>query len=489
MPDVWTPRIVARKALHSILALGVRQLLAQGLNVLGAIFLARLLSPAQFGVYAIIVFVRSFLVAFGDAGLAGSLIRQPEEPSEEDYRTVFTCQQVMVVVVAIGFWFACPLIARMYRLPVSDAWVFRLVDLSLVCSSFQVIPSVRLERNLAFHKVAIIEVSMAAVFNGTAVFLASKGWGDMSFAWGLLLRSLAGALLANMISPWRIRWSISLARVREHLQFGIPYQGIAFVSLLKESIGPVFIALLLGTTEMGYVNWANMVAVFPLLILPVLQRVYMPAFARLQDNPKSLSHFIEKILQATNGLVAPLAVFTLVFIRPITSIGFGNKWLVALPLLYLFWSSNPFTATSAPVLSLLNALGRSRTALLFALLWMAGTWVIGAPMILLMGAIGYAFATLVVNFTNIALFRVAQANVKFSILRSAAPPWLLASALGLAAFLLRSVLPHSTLVGLSASLTGYVIIYLLAALALYRAEIRSAWILFWGSKWDVVSPQ
>src|SRR5579883_2879486 len=68
----WTPREVARRAIHSVLALGVRQIVAQGLNILGAIFLARLLTPAEFGIYAIIVFIRGFLSAFSGAGLAAS---------------------------------------------------------------------------------------------------------------------------------------------------------------------------------------------------------------------------------------------------------------------------------------------------------------------------------------------------------------------------------------------------------------------------------
>src|SRR5579875_2302780 len=237
--------------------------LPEGLNILGAIFLARLLTPAEFGIYAIIVFIRGFLTAFSDAGLAASLIRQPVEPDEEDYRAIFTFQQMMVLGVAVPFWLACPLVAHLYKLPVHDAWVFRLVDLSLLCSSFQVIPSTKLERDLAFHKIAVIEISMALVFNGVSVFLAYQGWGEMSFAWGLFLRSIIGAGLANAIRPWRIGWRWDWKRIREHMRFGIPYQGIAFISLMKDSIGPTLIAIFLGAAEMGYVNWAIMITYYP----------------------------------------------------------------------------------------------------------------------------------------------------------------------------------------------------------------------------------
>jgi O-antigen/teichoic acid export membrane protein len=483
----WTPREVARRAIHSVLALGVRQIVAQGLNILGAIFLARLLTPAEFGIYAIIVFIRGFLTAFSDAGLAASLIRQPVEPDEGDYRAIFTFQQMMVLGVAVPFWLACPLIAHLYKLPVHDAWVFRLVDLSLLCSSFQVIPSTKLERDLAFHKIAVIEISMAVVFNGVSVFLAYQGWGEMSFAWGLFLRSIIGAGLANAIRPWRIGWRWDWERIREHMRFGIPYQGIAFISLMKDSIGPTLIAIFLGAAEMGYVNWAIMITYYPLLVLAVLQRVYLPAFARLQRNPESLSRAVEKVLLATNGIVAPAALATLVFIRPITSFIFGEKWLVAVPLFYVFWAGNLFTATSAPLQSLLNALGFSKTTFLFAVTWAVGTWVIGAPLILLIGAMGYAVATLGINFTNLLLFRIAQSRVRFKLISVVGPVWGVAGLLALAVLLVRSVLPLGSSGGLAACIALYAGSYMLVCGSLYRTEIRRIWSLFWRSQWEPAS--
>ncbi|MGH9356059.1 MAG: oligosaccharide flippase family protein, partial [Terriglobia bacterium] len=351
-----------------------------------------------------------------------------------------------------------------------------------------VIPFVRLERVLAFQKIAIIEVGAAAVFNCVAVGLAWKGWGDISFAWAILAKSVTGAVLANIFSPWRIGLSTHWERIRRHLRFGIPYQGISFVSLVKDSIGPMLIGLLLGTAEMGYVNWATMVAVYPLLILTVLQRVYLPAFSRMQSRPETLAKFVEKTIWATNAIVAPAAILTLVFSTPITAVVFGTKWLVALPLLYVFWFSNIFAATSQPVFSLLNALGRSQTTLFFATVWMAGTWLLGAPLIFAIGAMGYAIATLAVNFTNIALFRIAQKQVSFRVLSTVGPVWLWASGLGLIAFLLEQFLPVSNFWGLAVGGGSYAIIYCVGAFIFYRNDIRKAWALAWQKNWGPASP-
>ena len=70
--DNLAPQSVARKTLHGAFALGIRQILVQGTRILGGIFLARLLTPAEFGIYAIVLYLQTFLTAFGDAGLAAS---------------------------------------------------------------------------------------------------------------------------------------------------------------------------------------------------------------------------------------------------------------------------------------------------------------------------------------------------------------------------------------------------------------------------------
>ncbi len=135
--------------------------MVQGLTILGGVLLARILSPAEFGLYAIITFVMNFLKAFSDAGLGASLIRHPTEPTVEEYRAVFTVQQVLVALIVLLFWLTAPIVAHAYHLPNRDAWLFRLVALSLLATPFQVIPSIRLERRLSFDKLAMVALAQA----------------------------------------------------------------------------------------------------------------------------------------------------------------------------------------------------------------------------------------------------------------------------------------------------------------------------------------
>src|SRR6188508_3013008 len=109
------PAAIAKKALRGALALGARQVVVQAVNLAGGISLARLLTPAEFGVFGIVTFVLSFLTTLGDVGLGASLIRQHSEPDEHDYRVIFSAQQALVSLVVIAFWVAAPFLAAAYH--------------------------------------------------------------------------------------------------------------------------------------------------------------------------------------------------------------------------------------------------------------------------------------------------------------------------------------------------------------------------------------
>ncbi len=446
----------------------------QGMAFAGGVLLARLLSPAEFGLYAIVTFLLTFLIAFGDVGLAASLVRQPDEPAEEDYRSIFTVQQTLVGCVIILFWLCAPLIAGAYHLPGHDVWVFRLLALSLLCTSFQVIPSARLERHLCFDKLAMIEVGMSFVFYGTAVLLAWKGVGGLSFAIAILARSLTGAVLVNCISPWRLRWHWDWQRARVHMKFGIFYQGVQLIGLATSSFTPFFIGLLLGTAAVGYINWAQMVSGYAVAGLMVLQRVYLPAFSRLQVEREALSQFVEQVIRAANALAAPVAILTLVLIHPITQVIFGPKWLPAISLFYLLWGTNIFVPTATPVFALLNALGHSRTVFSFMLAVMLGTWVLGVPLILRLGLLGFGIASLCVNAMNVIFCRIAQSHLKFRILPMILPGWIIALMIGTSEFLFLRYRPPLGISGV----IGYAVLgaatYALVMFILHRSDLHKA---------------
>lgn len=473
----WTPAVISARAARGAVALGVRQLAIQGTNIVGAVLLARILDPSDFGFYGVAFFVMSFLRSVGDVGLAAGLIRQQDEPTGHELRAIFTVQLLLALALTSVVLVAAPLVASAYGPPLTGS-LFQVLGISLLVTSIQTIPSAKLERRLLFSRLAAIEATQAITFNAFAVGLALAGYGAMGVAAAMLGRSVIGAVLANLASPWPFGVAWDTKTIRPLLSFGLPYQGIAFVSLLKDALTPVFIGLTLGATQVGYVYWAITVAAYPVQVLLILQRLYLPVFSRMRRFPEDLARLVELGVFTSNSAVAPLAVFTLVLIDPVTRVIFGEKWLPALPLFYLFWMANLLTATSTPIFGLLNALGDSKVTFTMAVIWMAGTWLLGAPLIVAFGAIGFAAADAVVQVTNLALFRLAKRRINLRLLRSAGPPWVFAAAVGGAVLLLSSTFGTDSLIQLgllfSAGAVGYSVLMLLFQTSEVRALVSLA---------------
>ena len=278
MPLPETGQLV-RRAANGAVALLMRQGLVYGSNIAGGIILARLLTPAQFGFYGVILFCVAFLNVFGGTGFAANLIRSEEHPTLTDFRAVFTGQQALVGIVFVCIWASAPWLGSHYHMQQGN-WFFRLIGLSLVLTSLMVISQVLMERELAFGKLAIVEVAQGVIFNLVAVVLAWRGVGVLSLAIALGARAACGALLSNIIEPWPIGWLWDTRVLRRHLHFGIALQASQFISLAKDSITPLFVSLYLGAAKMGYVTWATTLAGYPTMVLMPLQRLYLPFFAR-----------------------------------------------------------------------------------------------------------------------------------------------------------------------------------------------------------------
>ena len=432
---------LARQAAQGAAALFIRQGLVYGSNIAGGVILSRMLTPVEFGFYGVILFFAVFLNIFGGTGFAANLIRTEEHPSLEDFRAVFTAQQAVVCLVFVGVWVVAPWLASHYHMEQHGCAFFRLTGVALLLTSLMVISQVLMERQLAFDKLAVVEVAQALTFNLVTIVLACRGVGVLSFAIALVVRAGCGALLSNVMEPWAMRWLWDSSVLRRHIRYGLALQGGQVISLAKDSITPIFVGLYLGAAQMGYVTWASTLAGYPTMMLMPLQRLYLPFFARLQSDRNELRRYSSHAIWMANTFAAPLVVATVALAHPITVLIFSSKWLVALPLLYCLAVANALAAGSAPMLGLLNAIGKSHVTLMLTIGWMVATWAFGVPLMIKFGVFGFGLAILAVQVVNIALYWVLWREVSLSVLSTYWPNWPIAMAIGGAMLLLQRIWP------------------------------------------------
>lgn len=393
-----------RQAIVGGVALVLRQGLVKGLSIVGGVILARILTPEAFGTYAIVVFVVTAFSLVGDMGLGAALIQQESEPTDHNYRVVFTIQLVVFGSASAAIILFGPWIAGGFGLSSDGVWLMRILALGLLISALRTLPAVRLERHLEFGRLVLAEAAQAIVFQVVAVAAAVSGLGVVSFGVAALAGTITATLIVNVIAPWRPGLAWDWTDMRGFLRFGLPYQGAGVLSFVKDAVNPLFIGMIAGVAAVGFINWATIVVGYPLLISTILARLYFPAFSRLRSRPATASAFGEAVIRwsvfIAVGLTVPFLPAANYWIKEV----FGSQWLPAVPLLYLQAIAIPFGAAGAVGMGILNATGRSGTALGFAAVWMGATWLFTVPAVLIVGWVGFGIANAIVTLTTAPFF-------------------------------------------------------------------------------------
>ena len=437
----------------------LRQIVVFGLGLVGNVVLARRLEPAVFGAYVVATAVFAFFTIAGDLGLAASLVQQPSDPTRKEKRSVFTAQLVVGVSIALPLALVGPAVAHAAGAPHGVDALIRFVALALLMSLCRGVATATLERDLRFGVLGAINAGEALVFNGTAVMLAYLGWGVRSFGIALVAEALVGLVLTNVAASSIPLPTLRPIGIRRRLAFGVPLLASGLVSVVKDAVSPLFIGFVSGARDVGLVEWAVTFAAYPLLAVMLLQRVFLPAFARLQGDRARLGRAVEGVILATNLVAQPLAVVTLVFASDLTPAVFGSRWVDGLGVFYLLWLANIAVPTAAPLSGLLNAVGETRTVLRYSVFWAAATWLLTVPFVLGVGRIGFGLANVAVQLSALPFIRAAQRQAPFRVVAVLWRTWACALVLAGALVIVKQLLHPTGIVPLAASALAGLLFY------------------------------
>ncbi|MCG8556219.1 MAG: oligosaccharide flippase family protein [Proteobacteria bacterium] len=376
--------------------MSARTVVIQLVVLAGRIQLARLLEPSDFGVYGVVVFASGLLHLFGDAGVGAALIQQRDEPSDRELATVFTFHLLAGLAMVGLAWLAADTLLLVWRgLPASTPWLLRAVAFSGLLSALRVVASIRLERELHFGRLALIDVVATLSFYITAVSLALGGLGSWSLGVALVAQTGTGSLLAMMLSPWRIRLKADWGTLVPLLRFGLNYQLKNLAGFVNGAITPLYAGAKLGIHNFGLIQWGHHTAWFPLRLVEVVVRVSFPVFSRLQSDPKQLTRALGRGIQ-----VCALGVFffgALLFGlgADLVQIVFTAKWLPAVPILHVYSAAFAIAFLSPLLAAALDAMGRPHVFARLSLGWTALNWIVVPISTHIAGLMGFVYGNIV----------------------------------------------------------------------------------------------
>jgi len=446
MDEVVDAQIVKKRSLVGVASLISRSFLVQGIALLSNLLLTIFLDPRTFGIFFLVSASINIFRYFSDIGLAAALIQKKEEISEEDLKTTFTIQQVLVLAVTVLIFILSPLLKKLYGFDPSAVFLLYSLAISFFLTSLKTIPSVLLERSLKFNLLIIPQILEMLVYNVLAVILAWKGFGINSFTIAVLAQTVVGLIAIYIVSPWKIGYAFSRESLRRLLRFGVPYQANTFVAAAKDDLMTIFLGKVIGTTGIGYLGWAKKWAEQPLRILmDNVSKVAFPAFSRLQDEKEKLQKSVEKSLFFLTFLTFPILVgFSVLASDLVKVIPRYLKWQPALLALYLYSFNSAWATVSTSMTNLLNAIGRIKTTFKLMIMWLVLTWTIMPLLAIKYGYNGVAMAVAVISLSSIAAIISAKKYVNFDLFASVLKPLFASTLMGFFMYFLK--IPYSNLI-------------------------------------------
>ncbi len=246
MPEGEVLRLAIRGAGATVLSGG----LGLAIQVIGTITLARLLTPADFGVVAMVTTFSLLLLNFGLNGFTEAVI-QREEINHFLASNIFWISLGAGVILSLGFAATGSLLARFYHDPVVARVTIGIAG-TIFISSTSVQHLALLKRAMRFSATSANEVFSRAVSVALSVFFAWWGWGY----WALVIGFVAQPLFQSVGAWWLCRWIPGLPRrvdgTAELVRFAISVYGRFVVNYSARNTDNLLVGWQFGANALGF---------------------------------------------------------------------------------------------------------------------------------------------------------------------------------------------------------------------------------------------
>lgn len=407
MPSVMEHPLQKKARLGFFLLAG-RTVVLQLLVLGGNIFLARKLTPKEFGIFAIVQFALTFLSFFGDAGLGGALIQKKDPPTQAELSSVFLAQVGMSCVVVGLAWIGSLFLHRIWSdVPSGSVWLLRALSFSVVFTSLRVVPSILMERDMQFGRLSAIDITGTVAFYISAVWLSATGVGVWALVVGVLVQGAVGLVMGVWARPWKPSLILDRAALRSMARFGIPFQLKNIVGFINGAVMPIYAGTALGAKSVGLIGWAQSTAYLPLRLVDTISRVNFPLYSRLREQPAVFEDSLSRSIQLC-GMVTLFYVGILFGIAPpLINVVYSAKWLEALVPLYIFAASVSLGFLAPLVSAALDAAGRPKVFARLSIGWTVLAWAVVPLTTPRWGMLGFVYGYVVhVIVGNIAVIIV-----------------------------------------------------------------------------------
>lgn len=300
-------------------------------NLLGIVVLARLLTPSDYGLVAMVVAVTSFLEIFKTLGLLDATV-QARDIRHSQASTLFFINLLTALCLFATTLALAPLLAHFYHEP-------RVLPLAMVQACTFLIGGLYIQhmalmrRQMRYASLVGVDILYMAVSVGVGIGCAWSGLGYWSLVIGSLSAETVVCLLLWSINRWRPGWHFRWSEVREMVLFGVHMQMANVLAVIPIKLDNILIGRFWGSRDLGIYSRAFSLAFLPTeQMVEAVRAIAVPTLSRLQQDPPRFRQYYLKALSLLTHFSLPTTMFFVMMSEEVVALVLGSKWQAVAPI-------------------------------------------------------------------------------------------------------------------------------------------------------------
>lgn len=331
---------------------------SQGITFIVGLVLARMLTPAEYGLIGIILIFVNIFNSIVNSGFSAALIRK-KDATDDDYSTVFITNMAISVVLAIALFFSAPLIADFFNQPQLDA-LSKAMSCIVIINALGLVQFTILTKRIDFKTHTKISL-IASISSGIiGIGMAFAGYGVWSLVGQQISRQLLNTLLLWLYNKWIPKMHFSTKSFKELFGFGWKLLVSSLIDVAWRDIYQVVIGKCYSAATLGHYTYANQYgSIFSSNLTTIIQRVSYPVLSSIQDDKDRMKQAYRRVIKVTMLVTFVFMLGLAAVAKPMILVLIGDQWLIAamfLPIICLQMMLYPLHAIN---LNMLQVQGRS----------------------------------------------------------------------------------------------------------------------------------
>lgn len=337
-----------------------RNVLEKIMGLIAMVFLARELTPYDFGLVSITEVLLYLISVFGTTGLAEFLLAYRKDDIDEIFKAAFWFN--IIITVAIGILFLC-------LVPLWSVWQHdeRIINIGgllvgvFIFSQLQTIPKTWLSKNLQFDKQVKVQAPFIVLIPLAKIAAVFAGWGVYSLIIPTLVFQPILTYLLYKNTSIVLSFELFTNRWKEIYHFTKHLIGATIFTRITDYGDKLILARFVGIDKLGIYNIAFQLAeLFTGQLTHVSNNVLSSVLPKYVDDKEKFYHHYISFLKAFSFIILPVLAIVFIAAKPIILLLYGHKWLEAVLPLQILTIAAAFKALSSSYGCVMNSFHQNK---------------------------------------------------------------------------------------------------------------------------------